>query len=47
VVGRGNLGGVARLRTILARKVRRRLGVGGHGEEERGSSRKEELGSVL
>jgi hypothetical protein len=34
-------------RQIPARKVQRRLGVGGRGEEERGNSRKEELGSAL
>jgi hypothetical protein len=40
-------GGVEWSRGIPARKLRRRLGVGGHGEEERGSSRKEELGCFI
>jgi hypothetical protein len=47
VVGRGDLDGVEGSRRIPARKVRRRLDVGGRGEEDRGNSRKEELGSVL
>jgi hypothetical protein len=46
-VGRGDLDWVEGSRRIPARKVRRRLGVGGRGEDERGNSTKEELGSVL
>jgi hypothetical protein len=46
-VGRRDLDGVKESRQIPARKVWRRLGVGGRGEEGRGNSRKEELGSAL
>jgi hypothetical protein len=46
-VGRGDLDGVEGSRRIPVRKVRWWLGVGGRGEEERGNSRKEELGSAL